>query len=169
MNDEGYLNDVIQPNQLVDNDIRPNQIFVLSLPFELLTKAQQKKVFQYTKKHLFTPYGLRSLNVEHKDFKPIYQGDPWHRDTSYHQGTVWSWLLGDYWLAYLKLSNYSTAAKKQVEAEMKALQDHFYQDNCMHGISEIFDGLSPKAGRGTIQQAWSVGALIMVLELMQAR
>ncbi|MEM6318885.1 MAG: amylo-alpha-1,6-glucosidase, partial [Bacteroidota bacterium] len=43
---------------------------------------------------------------------------------------------------------------------------HFYQDNCINGISEIFDGDEPKAGRGTVQQAWSIGALIMVLAFL---
>lgn len=165
-NEAGYLNDVVRPNEFVDTDIRPNQIFVLSLPFELLTKSQQKKVFKQTKDHLFTPFGLRSLNKEHKEFKPIYEGDQWHRDTSYHQGTVWSWLLGDYWLAYLKLNNYSATAKKKVLSEITSLKTHFYNDNCMHGVSEIFDGLKPQEGRGTVQQAWSVGALIMILELI---
>lgn len=162
-NEENYLNDVVIPNQSVDKDIRPNQIFALSLPFDLLNKKQQKKVFSKVKNHLFTPYGLRSLNVDNPEFKPIYGGDQWQRDTAYHQGTVWSWLLGDYWLAYLKLNNDSISAKSVVKKEMEVLKNHFYQDNGLHGISEIFDGEPSEKGRGTVQQAWSIGALIMVL------
>jgi len=166
-NDKGYLNDVVISEESVDAAIRPNQIFALSLPFDLLNKTAQKQVFKNVKDYLFTPLGLRSLNTENPQFKPIYAGDQWHRDTAYHQGTVWSWLLGDYWLAYLKLNNYSAKAKATVLNEMNALKHHFYQDNCINGISEIFDGADPKAGRGTVQQAWSVGALIMVLELVR--
>lgn len=162
-NDQAYLNDVVVPNQSVDQDIRPNQIFVLSLPFDLLNKTQQKKVFKNVKDHLFTPFGLRSLNVDNQSFKPIYGGDQWHRDTSYHQGTVWSWLLGDYWLAYLKLNNYSDKSKAVVRQEIATLETHFYEHNCIHGVSEIFDGEPSHQGRGTVQQAWSIGALIMVL------
>lgn len=165
-NDKEYLNDVVIPKKSMDDAIRPNQIFVLSLPFDLLNKTQQKKVFKTVKDYLFTPLGLRSLNAENPQFKPIYKGDQWHRDTAYHQGTVWSWLLGDYWLAYLKLNNYSDRAKATVTNEMNGLKHHFYQDNCINGISEIFDGEAPKEGRGTVQQAWSVAALIMVLKLM---
>ncbi len=165
-NDNDYLNDVVIPQKSADDAIRPNQIFVLSLPFPLLNKTQQKKVFQNVKDYLYTPYGLRSLNVENQQFKPIYAGDQWHRDTSYHQGTVWSWLIGDYWLAYLKLNNFSAKAKATVRAEMEPLKAHFYEDNCINGVSEIFDGKDPKEGRGTMQQAWSIGALIMVLELL---
>ena len=162
-----YVNDRTNPNKAVDDAIRPNQIFVLSLPFALLNKTESKQVFKNVKKYLFTPLGLRSLNIENPQFKPIYKGDQWHRDTAYHQGTVWSWLLGDYWLAYLKINNYSTKAKATVMNEMNALKHHFYQGNCINGISEIFDGKAPNDGRGTVQQAWSVGALIMVLKLLK--
>lgn len=162
-NEQHYLNDVVIPNQSTDTAIRPNQIFVLSLPFALLNKSQQKKVFQNVKKHLFTPYGLRSLNKENPQFKPVYEGDQWHRDTAYHQGTVWSFLLGDYWLAYLKMNNFTQKAKDTVRKEMEPLKNHFYQKNCINGISEIFDGETPQEGRGTIQQAWSIAALLMVM------
>ena len=165
-NENNYLNDVVIPNKSADKAIRPNQIFVLSLPFPLLNKTQQKQVFQNVKDYLYTPFGLRSLNVENEKFTPIYAGDQWHRDTAYHQGTVWSWLNGDYWLAYLKLNNFSAKAKATVLAEIEPLKAHFYEDNCIHGVSEIFDGEHPKAGRGTMQQAWSIGALIMVLDLV---
>lgn len=161
-----YVNDATNPNKFADEAIRPNQIFVLSLPFNLLNKNEQKQVFSNVKKYLFTPLGLRSLNIDNPQFKPIYAGNQWDRDTAYHQGTVWSWLLGDYWLAYLKLNNCSAKAKTTVLNEMNALKHHFYQDNCINGISEIFDGENPKEGRGTVQQAWSVGALIMVFELL---
>ncbi|MEM1121782.1 MAG: amylo-alpha-1,6-glucosidase, partial [Bacteroidota bacterium] len=67
-NDCDYLNDVVQPNQSVDAAIRPNQIFALSLPFDLLTKTQRKKVFQNVKEKLYTPFGLRSLNVDNEQF-----------------------------------------------------------------------------------------------------
>ncbi len=163
-NEKNYLNDVIIFNKKVDDSIRPNQIFVLSLPFSLLNRQQEQKVLETVKNHLFTPYGLRSLSPEATEFKPIYKGSQWERDTAYHQGTAWSFLLGDYWLAYLKLNQYSQKAKEKVSAEIKALENHFYQSNGIHCISEIFDGQMPKEGRGTIQQAWSVGALIMVLE-----
>ena len=51
---------------------------------------------------------------------------------------------------------------------MEPLRQHFYGDVCIHGISEIFDGLDPREGRGTIHQAWSVSALLKVLIEMEA-
>lgn len=162
-NEHGYLNDVVIPGKMVDDDLRPNQIYVLSLPFSLLTKKQEKTVLKTVQQALFTPYGLRTLNCEHELFQPIYKGDQWERDTSYHQGTVWPFLLGDYYMAYLKVHSFSAKAKASVREEIQVLKEHFYQENCIHGISEIFDGLAPKEGRGTVQQAWSISGLLKVM------
>jgi predicted glycogen debranching enzyme len=166
-NEQQYLNDVIIPNRSADAAIRPNQIFVLSLPFSLLNKKQEKNIFETVQKQLYTPYGLRSLNIDNQQFKPTYKGNQWDRDTAYHQGTVWSFLLGDYWLAFLKTNDFSTTAKAKVRAEMQQIKEHFYKENGLYGISEIFDGENPHMGRGTIQQAWSIGAILMVLEQLK--
>jgi glycogen debranching enzyme len=115
------------------------------------------------KAHLLTDYGLRTLSPEDADFKPVYEGDPWHRDTAYHQGTVWPFLLSEYITAYLKVNNWSEKAQKEALSMLEPLKKHFYQDQCILGVSEVFDGKLPRAGKGTVQQAWSVAALIKVL------
>ncbi len=163
LNQAGYLNDVVIPNSSIDESIRPNQVYVLSLPFSLLEKGIEKQVFEVVKEQLFTPYGLRTLNEAHPDFKPRYGGDQWYRDTAYHQGTVWPFLLGDYFLAMIKIKGKTPKVKKEIEDTLEQLRTHFYEADCIHGISEIFDGKVPSAGRGTVHQAWSVGALLQVL------
>ncbi len=167
INDQGYLNDVVIPNEYVDDSIRPNQIYAVSLPFPLLTKREAQAVLKVIERDLYTDYGLRSLNQEHPNFKGFYGGDQWQRDTAYHQGTVWAFLWGEYALAYLKANSYSAKAKKEIITKMEALKQHFYEDNCLHGISEIFDGSNPKQGKGCIQQAWSIGMLVKVLLELQ--
>lgn len=147
----------------VDSAIRPNQVYALSLPFSLLTKSEEKQVFTTVQKHLYTPLGLRTLSKNHSDFKPVYGGDQWNRDTAYHQGTVWPFLLGDYFIAQLKINRYSKKIKAEILKEMASLEKHFYQKDCIHGISEIFDGLKPDKGRGTIHQAWSISGLLKVI------
>lgn len=163
LNQEGYLNDVVNPGTSVDHSIRPNQIYALSLPFSLLKKREAQSVFQVVKEELFTPLGLRTLNTDHPNFKPVYKGDQWQRDTAYHQGTVWPFLLGDYFQAQLKVSDNREKVIGEIEKSLEALQQHFYEQDCIHGISEIFDGLKPNDGRGTIQQAWSIGALLKIM------
>lgn len=162
----GSLNDVVNlsnTNEQRDASIRPNQIYVVSLPFSLLEKDAEKRVVEVVRQHLLTDYGLRTLSPEHPDFKPEYGGDSWHRDTAYHQGTVWPFLLGEYITAFLKVNDWSEKAQKEALTLSEPLKKHFYQNDCILGISEIFDGKMPRAGKGTIHQAWSVGAILKAL------
>ena len=166
----GSLNDVVKfSDQLskslptADASIRPNQIYVVSLPFSLLDKDAEKRVVEVVRQHLLTDYGLRTLSSEHPDFKPEYGGDSWHRDTAYHQGTVWPFLLGEYITAFLKVNDWSEKAQKEALALLEPLKKHFYQNDCILGISEIFDGKMPRAGKGTVHQAWSAGAILKTL------
>ena len=45
---------------------------------------------------LLTSYGLRSLTPDDPAYRGTYGGDQVQRDGSYHQGPVWSWLLGPF-------------------------------------------------------------------------
>jgi predicted glycogen debranching enzyme len=163
LNEDGYLNDVIIPDKLIDRSIRPNQIYALSLPFSLLNETEEAKVLEIITEYLYTDFGLRSLNPQHPDFQAVYQGDQWQRDTAYHQGTVWVFLLGEYFAAYLKVNKHSKSARTLVKKQLNTLKNHFYKDTCLHGISEIFDGENPQLGKGTIHQAWSIGAILKVI------
>lgn len=166
LNERGYLNDVIIPGEYIDDSIRPNQIYALSLPFMLLDNKEANMVLKLVKEKLLTPLGLRSLDPSHPDFVATYGGDQWHRDTAYHQGTVWSFLLGEYWLAYLRMHGLNKKSKAEVLDMMEPLRRHFYEEGCIHGISEIFDGAEPGPGRGCVHQAWSVGMVLKVLAEM---
>ncbi len=166
VNQRGYLYDVVIPGSYKDDSLRPNQIYAISLPFSPLTQKEAKSVLAAVEEHLYTDLGLRSLSPQDEAFRPMYGGDPWQRDTAYHQGTVWTFLWGEYALAFLKLNKYSEKAKTQIHRRMEALRDHFYQRDCLQGISEIFDGEQPMEGRGCIQQAWSVGMVLKVFDAM---
>jgi predicted glycogen debranching enzyme len=161
-NEKGYLNDVVL-DYMVDESIRPNQIFAVSLPFPLLLKKKEKQVVECVKEHLLTKYGLRTLNKNNIAFKEKYEGSWYKRDEAYHQGTVWPFLLPEYLMAYLKTHNHSPKAKKEVENHLADLKAHFYTQECIHGISEVFDGLEPNEGKGCMHQAWSVSNLIWLM------
>lgn len=165
LNSDGYLHDVLVRGESVDDSIRPNQIYVLSLPFRLLNKKQEKQVLKVVTDELYTPFGLRTLNQSHPEFKPVYKGDAWERDHAYHQGTIWPFLLADYFTAWLRIHDDNAKNRAFITGGMETLKSHFYERNCIHGVSEIFDGADPDEGRGTIQQAWSVGALLKMAKL----
>ncbi|MCB0583583.1 MAG: glycogen debranching enzyme N-terminal domain-containing protein [Phaeodactylibacter sp.] len=162
VNDKGYLNDVVIPDVFIDDAMRPNQIYAVSLPFSPVSKKEAQSVLAQVEKELYTGLGLRSLSTGHPDFRPAYGGNQWDRDGAYHQGTVWAFLWGEYALAYLKVNNHSGKAREEIKKKSEALRRHFYEEACLYGISEIFDGENPKEGRGCIQQAWSVGMLLKV-------
>lgn len=44
---------------------------------------------------LYTPVGLRTLDPADPEFRPAYGGEQLKRDLAYHQGTVWTYPLGD--------------------------------------------------------------------------
>ena len=160
INSEGTLNDVIIPNISTDASFRSNQIYCLSLPFTLLNEDQQKHIFEAIKAKLYTPYGLRTLEKDNPEFIGMYQGSQWERDHAYHQGTVWPYIISEYYEVFFKLYGDSEENKRKVIAELLPLKNHFYNEQGLHCISEVFDGATPQEGKGTIQQAWSVAALI---------
>jgi 4-alpha-glucanotransferase len=106
-------------------------------------------------RELLTSYGLRSLNVGNPAFKPRYQGGVWERDTSYHQGPVWAFLLGHYALAEYKVSGDAVMA----QANLQPIRDHL-ADAALGTVSEIFDGAPPHTPRGAPAQAWSVACVL---------
>ncbi|PJB12209.1 MAG: glycogen debranching protein [Flavobacteriales bacterium CG_4_9_14_3_um_filter_40_17] len=166
-NEKGYLNDVVLPTTSVDDSLRCNQIYAVSLPFTVLNHEQQQKVLDVVSEKLLTPFGLRTLDPGHSDFKPTYGGDVWSRDLAYHQGTVWPFLMSEYAEAFLKVYGKNPQSNARIESLLGTLKRHFYNENCFGGISEVFDGLEPNQGKGTIQQAWSVSALIRMMYMLQ--
>jgi predicted glycogen debranching enzyme len=142
-----------------NDDVRPNQVYAISLPFPLLEKDRAKKVFDTVTKYLLTPKGLRSLAPQSKDYRPSYAGTLWNRDGSYHNGTVWSFLIGPYVDALFYING--EKGKKQAAAILQKFLEGLYE-NGVGTISEIFDSEFPYAGRGCIAQAWGVGEALRV-------
>lgn len=142
-----------------NDDLRPNQLYAISLPFPLLTKERAGHVLRLIEKHLLTPWGLRSLAPTHKDYKRTYDGDIWKRDGAYHQGTVWTYLLGPYIDALM----FVTDGKAKAEAS-RILQKFFehLDEACLGSASEIFDADPPHTPRGCIAHAWSVAEPLRV-------
>ena len=159
--DAGCLFDVVDGARC-DASIRPNQIFAVSLTYPIVTGERASRVVECVERDLLTPRGLRSLSKDDPQYRPHYQGPPWDRDTAYHQGTVWSWLLGPFVSGYLRVNEYSAAAREKAETWLRGLEDHLREAG-LGQISEIFDGDEPHTPRGCIAQAWSVGEILRAL------
>ena len=148
--------DVIDAPEIgADASLRPNQIFAVSLPFSPLTANQQKNVVEICAKHLLTSHGLRSLAPSENGYGGHYGGDSRARDSVYHQGTVWGWLLGPFALAHFRVYGDRAAALRILEPLGRHI--HAYG---LGTVGEIFDGDAPFAPRGCIAQGWTVAELL---------
>jgi len=142
-----------------DGSIRPNQIFAVSLPHSLLGGKGARKVVLKVMEELYTPYGLRSLSPKDGRYCGTYGGNQEKRDAAYHQGTVWSWLMGPFISAYLSVNGRDKMARRNALRFISPLVNHL-RDAGLGTVSEIFDGDAPFTPRGCISQAWGVGELL---------
>ena len=149
-----------------DEQGRCNQIWAVSMPFTMLTKEQEKAVVETVFETLYTPYGLRTLEMSDKEFKPVYQGKMEERDMAYHQGTVWTFPLGAYYLAYLKVKDYNKEAKETVKEQLEVMESAM-REGCVGQLPEIYDGENPTRSKGCFAQAWSVGEILRVYEAVE--
>jgi predicted glycogen debranching enzyme len=144
-----------------DGAIRPNQILAVSLPYSMLAPETAQRVVATVERELLTPYGLRSLSPHDPHYRGRYEGDPASRDATYHQGTVWAWLMGPFITAYLRVSGDTEAARQQARQWLTGFRTHLHHAGLGH-IAEIFDGDAPHQPRGCIAQAWSVAEVLRV-------
>jgi len=156
----GCLYDVVNGGP-PDPSIRPNQIFAVSLPHSMLPRDRARSVVENVEEHLLTPFGLRSLAPSDPQYHGSYTGGPFDRDGAYHRGTVWSWLLGPFITAYIKVNGGTEGARRQAQAWLSPLESHLAEAGLGH-ISEIFEGDAPHRPCGCIAQAWSVAEILRV-------
>jgi glycogen debranching enzyme len=111
---------------------------------------------------LLTSYGLRSLAQDDPAYHGDYGGDQLRRDGCYHQGPVWSWLLGPFAEATYRLTGDREAALDV----LRPIGDHL-RDAGLGSVSEIFEGDAPHVPNGCIAQAWGVAEVLRVWRLIE--
>jgi glycogen debranching enzyme len=142
-----------------DASLRPNQAIALSLGYTMVPSEKAKAILAVVERELLTPYGLRTLSPSDPRYCPRYEGDQMRRDSAYHQGTVWPWLLGPFVTAYVKA--YGSASREKARCWLGHFESHLSEAG-LGSVSEIFDGDAPHTPRGCIAQAWSVAELLRV-------
>lgn len=165
MEEKGCLRDVVSGKES-DQQLRCNQIWAVSLPFSILDREKEKKLVETVFETLYTPYGLRTLDPSDREFKGFYGGCQLDRDLAYHQGTVWPFPLGAYYLAYLKVHDYEESAIYTVLDRLEILECAL-REGCCGQLPEIYDGKNPGESKGCFAQAWSVGELLRVFEVIE--
>ncbi|HTA41774.1 MAG TPA: amylo-alpha-1,6-glucosidase [Bryobacteraceae bacterium] len=146
----GYYADVVDQG-VQDLSLRPNQMIALSLGYCAVPADHAAKIMEAVKQHLLTPFGLRTLSPFDPRYSGRYEGSIAERDSAYHQGTVWPWLLGPY----------ITALRRSAPEMIQPLRD-FLVTRGTGQLPEIFDGDAPHEPRGCFAQAWSVAEILRV-------
>ncbi|HJS66365.1 MAG TPA: amylo-alpha-1,6-glucosidase [Nitrospiraceae bacterium] len=158
----GYLYDVIDGPEGDDTSFRPNQLYAISLVDELVPHDRAQQILHLVKEQLLTPVGLRTLSPTDSRYRARYEGGVLERDSAYHQGTVWPFLLGSFVTAWIKVYGKNAAALKQARSFLDGIDAHL-KEACLGQVSEIFDAEAPHVPRGCYAQAWSVAEPLRAL------
>ena len=161
----GCLYDVLTNGQN-DASIRPNQLFSISLPFPLLDRARAQSVMAVVRDKLLTPAGLRTLAPDDSAYRPRFEGDMAARDSAYHQGTVWPWLIGPFIAGYLYAFGRNAVSLGYCDEILKSVENQMGAC-CLGSISEVYDAEAPQRPAGCPAQLWSVAQAIVARALIK--
>ncbi len=159
---------------LGDDKVRPNQLFAISTTYPVIKPSTDigKNIMKTVKSKLYIKYGLKTLAEDEEGYVPIYRGGPFERDSSYHQGVAWVWLLGLY---YNALKNMIEDEKDRLDKERFLIEEeklikttystfkNEMENDGLGTISELYDAVPPFKTGGTFSQAWSVSEVLRIV------
>ncbi len=149
-------------------ELRPNQVFALSLPRVQLPTAVRDDSIRAVWDALITPAGVRTLSRDHPDYHPHYRGSLMDRDSAYHNGTVWPWLLGPACEALMRTRGFDDISRATTVDRLTGLVSLMNRDSAGQ-IHEIYDAEPDERGihrpDGCPAQAWSISETLRVLIL----
>jgi len=148
----GGLLDVFDGPDGAETVVRPNQLIAVGLAPALRDAEVAFGVVQQANEQLLTPLGLRSQAPGSPGYHGLHRGGPSERDSAYHTGTVWPWLIGPYVDAALEVG-------QPVDGVLEGLVGHLAEFG-IGSVSETADGDAPHGATGCPFQAWSVAELL---------
>ncbi len=159
----GYLADYVDYSGQ-NLDVRPNQMFAVSLDYKAIDDEVISSVMQVVSNELVTKRGIRSLSPRSINYKGVYEGSQTDRDLAYHNGCAFPSLLGIY--IYIC---FNMIGGKGFYSKAEWLAKGFLEDINKHGVgafADLYDGDPPHEPHGAISSALSTAALLRVNYLM---
>ncbi|MBT29323.1 MAG: hypothetical protein CMO01_06640 [Thalassobius sp.] len=153
------LYDLVDENNILNDRVRPNQLFAISLSFPVLSEKKAKMVLDTIEQKLVTDYGIKTLCSDALGFKPKYEGNDNERKLAYHEGTVWNWLMGAYIDALIKLQGKTGRAKAKLF--FNNFKNHL-STACIGNISELFNATEDFTPNGSNAYSLSVAEILRV-------
>ena len=141
-----------------DRQLRPNQVFALSL---IENPDLRFSIFKETSEQMVYPHGVASLSQKDEHFHPYHHFRPYYvQDAAYHNGIVWTWLAGP-WITAATQYRYTETAYTVTENMIHQILDR----GAVGTMSELLDA-APRDGEpeprlsGTFTQAWSLAEFL---------
>lgn len=144
------------------DEIRPNQVFAVSLERSPLAREHWRGVVDVCREHLLTPAGMRTLSSADPGYRGRFKGNMMERDGAYHNGTVWPWPIGAYCEAVLRVGDFGNDAEREVGEALRGLVGDLWR-GCLGQVAEVYDGDPPRDQEGCCAQAWSVAEVLRTL------
>lgn len=159
--DLGYFVDVLNKQYEQNKQLRPNQLVAMALDYPLVEINIARSALAKISTRLLTPCGLRTLSSFDANYRGSYSGDEDERALSYHNGTVWPWLLGVYTESLMK-NDVTLESLDMVINNLANMLGNYGVGT----IGEIYSGDKPHYPCGCIAQAWSVAEVLRMLTLI---
>lgn len=164
LEDERYLADYVNDTE-TNRFIRPNMVIACALDFRMVDETQTMDVVAVVRQHLLTPRGLRSLSPRNPLYRGTLVGDQRQRDLDAKNGTVWIWPLAFYVKACFDIGGKAFLSDAE---EIIAGFEEDIQTYCIGSVNEVYDADPPYTPKGSMSEAWSVGAVLEICEMAAA-
>ncbi len=161
----GYLADYVNDDEGKNTFVRPNMVIAVSLPYSMLDKEQMKNVLDVADKELVTSEGLGLFLPEINFIRDSVKGTrkrgimPIIRERL--AMALWPFCEG-----WLKV--YGQQGVQKVKKLIYGLEE-VMSEHGISTISEIYDGDPPHSPQGAISQAWSVGEVLRIIDLLETK
>ncbi|MBU0469172.1 MAG: glycosyltransferase, partial [Candidatus Omnitrophica bacterium] len=160
------LYDTVDGDEPQNVKVRPNQNFAVALG--LVNKERALKILKKVRADLLTPFGLKTLPEWDINYHFQHTGES--NVQSYHQGTIWPWLMGGFIEACVNTYGREEAIKILVECGYIESISALLDMEGVHSIPEIFSANSSAPHhwnqQGCSAQAWSVAEALRGLTLL---
>jgi glycogen debranching enzyme len=158
--ERGGLYDHIDSDGSPDRQLRPNQIFAVTVPWdELLRPEQRERVTRLVGDTCVLPHGVTSLAPSDPNFHGRHLDlERYHYDEAYHNGDVWVWLTGPVVSAFVRQGLVERAWEQTA-----VLTGLFFEEGAAGTLPELRNGVPPRSGEnvgGAVSQAWSLAEFL---------
>lgn len=159
--DHQALYDHLNTDGSPDHQIRPNQLFALTVPLfsELIDSPMQAGVVRQVVSELAYPHGVASLSQNDPLFHPHHHNQIYYFDAAYHNGLCWQWNAGPTIGGMVKTGQSDLAFELT-----KNLAGQILHEGMPGSLSELVEPFKNAEGRlvlsGTYSQAWSVAEFV---------